>query len=511
MKPERSQRRPELHVHVRTWRFGSSWRGWWLGAALLAVSAGLALPAQAQPPSGADVAPTLGELVELQRALAGASAEQRRQAFLALSRLGHDALPAIGRRLDALAHTSLRAARTAISDLTSLASERADQRTQAASAAGGEIDLAAGMLPLLSRDRGTGAVLAAELVALLRALEAQHSLEAAELIVGKLFALDAQLFRDEAPRSRARLGVLMLPALIRHQNHARPWLREFCRESLIALGADTPGRAVQHDDVALLAAILLAYGDSLNFDAMPVVVSYVSDERGEIQRAARAATLRFGRNAIWQLRERYLIATGKEADPTWGHEQLLAELARRLDAPRQQAQEKQLAAANEALARGAFTAAERALDEALQLAPFGVLAARAAPLYARIAGHHEAGDRLEQALACLRRAVRLAPDASGHSAWLARIAYLEAELRLGKGTVDMSGYRRALALDPALAGARTVLDELTGVNAERERARRRALAVLAAVLLASAGFFTLRVGRARATRPPVEPDAAADA
>jgi tetratricopeptide (TPR) repeat protein len=508
--PERSQLAPKVPVPVPDLRrsgtgtgtFGRARRSRGLGLALLAVIAAGALPAaQAQAPAAAETAPTLGELVELQRALASPGAEQRKQAFFALSSLAHDALPAIGRRLETLAHTSSRAARPVMSDLSSLAR---------ASAAAGDVDLAHGVLPLLARDRGTGAVLAAELVALLRALEAQRSLEAAELIVSKLFALDTQLFRDEAPRSRARLGVMMLPALIRHQNHPRPWLREFCRESLLALGADTPGRAVQHDDVALLAAILLAYGDSLNFEAMPVVVSYVNDERGEVQRAARAATLRFGRNAIWQLRERYLIATGKEADPAWSHERLLSELARWFDAPRREAQEKQLAAAREALARGAFAAAEQALDQAVQLDPFGALAARAAPLYARIAGQHEASDRLEQALACLRRAARLAPDAPGRAAWLARIAYLEAELRLGTGTVDLGGYRRALALDPALAEARAVLDELTGVNAERERARRRALAVLAAVLLTAAGFFTLRAGRGRATRP-AEPDAPADA
>jgi tetratricopeptide (TPR) repeat protein len=480
--------------------------------ALLALAAAGALPAaQAEAPAAMDTAPTLGELGELQRALASAGAEQRKHAFLALSSLGHDALPAIGRRLEVLARSSLRAARPAMSDLTSRVSARFDPPTRGASAPEGDVDLAAGVLPLLSRDRGAGAVLAAELVALLRALEAQRSVDAAELIVGKLFALDAQLFRDEAPRSRARFGVLMVPALIRHRNHPRPWLREFCRESLLALGADTPGRAVQHDDVALLAAILLAYGESLDFDAMPVVVSYVNDERGEVQRAARAAAMRFGRNAIWQLRERYLIATSREADPAWGHDRLLSELARWFDAPRQEAQEKQLASAREALARGAFAAAEQALDQALQLDPFGALAGRAAPLYARIAGQHEASDRLEQALACLRRAVRLAPDAPGHAAWLARIAYLEAELRLGTGTVDLAGYRRALALDPALAEARAVLDELTGVNAERARARRRALAVLAAVLLTAAGFFTLRAGRGRATRPAAEPDAPADA
>jgi hypothetical protein len=465
---------------------------------LLALAlAGAPAAARADAPAAA-AAPALEELLTLQRALGSARAEQRKQVLHELSSLGHDALPAIKSRLEALARASLRGAREPMSELARLAGAP-DQQP----------DLVQGVLPLLARERGPGALLAAEVLALLRALEAQRSLEASELIVGKLFALDAQLLREEAPRSRARLGALLLPALIRHRGNARPWLRDFCRESLLALGADVPGRAVQQDDVALLAAILRAYGDGLDFDAMPVVVSYVSDERAAVQAAARAAALRYGRNAIWQLRERYLNATGKEADPSWSHERVLEELARRLDAPRRETQEKQLAVAQAALARGAYAAAEQALDLALQSAPFGALAARAAPLYARIASRHEAGDRLEPALACLRRAVRLAPDAPGRGAWLARIAYLEAELRLGEGMVDLVGYQRALAQDPSLAEARATLDELTGVNAERERARRRAVALLAALLLTAAGIFTLRASRARAAQRPAEPDASA--
>src|SRR5690606_3429963 len=129
----------------------------------------------------------------------------------------------------------------------------------------GDVDLAEGALMVLAKTRDRATVLAVELVALMRALEGQRSPDAADLLVGKLFALDSKLFRYEAPRSRARLGVLLVPALIRHENHAKAWIRAFCQDALLTMRVDKPGRAVQQDDVALLSAILLAYGATLNF------------------------------------------------------------------------------------------------------------------------------------------------------------------------------------------------------------------------------------------------------
>src|SRR5690606_1612237 len=128
------------------------------------------------------------------------------------------------------------------------------------------------------------------------------------------------------------------------------WVRNFCRDSLSAIGMDSPGRAVQQDDVALLAAILEAYGDTLTFDAMPVVTSYVTDERLEVRSAARRAVQRFGRNAIWQIRERYLNATGKEADPSWNYQRVLHALYEVYDAPKRKAFQAALASAKAAFA-----------------------------------------------------------------------------------------------------------------------------------------------------------------
>lgn len=462
------------------------------------------LAARAEPTqvavSQVDTAPSLAELTTLQGALASQDPDVRARAFEALRSLGPDALPAIGKRIDAIAGRGFDAPAT-LSAMSEL------RRLQGVDAPDGDVDLANGVLPLLSKSRDRASVLAAELIGLLRALEAQQSAEAGELLLGKLFALDSKLFRYEAPRTRARLGVLLIPALIRHQSHPRPWIRGFCTDTLTAMGVDKPGRAVQQNDVALLSAILVAYGSTLNFEAMPVVVSYVTDERVEVREAARMAVARFGKNAIWQLRERYVNVTGKEAEPSWTYQRLLADLARTVDGPKRSAFEAQLARATAALDDNDFAQAEQALDTALLELPHGELAVRAAPLYERLAAHAEANGRLEDALARLRRALRLDPHGQNAPRARARIDFLEAELRLGEGQVDVSAYQRALTLDPALAEARETLDELTGERSRRDAARRRTVGLAAAALLVAAAFMVLWGGRRRRETREDEPTA----
>jgi hypothetical protein len=460
------------------------------GNALAQAGAGPALAAETQ------TAPSVAELARLARSLGSADRATRRVALEALSSLSEDALPALGARLAQLAGREL--------DRDGVLSALSEfRRVQGADAPDADVDLAKGILPVLERERGAPTLLAAELVALLRALEAQKSPAAADLIVGRLFALDGKLFRYELPRTQQRLSVLLIPALIRHQTHPKPWVRAFCAETLQAMGVASPGRAVQQDDVVLLAAILDAYGDTLTFDAMPVVVSYVTDERLEVRSAARRAVERFGRNAIWQIRERYLNASGHDADPNWNYKRTLAELYRLHDEPRQRAFDAALERAKQALASGAAEDAQRSLDAALVADPAAASAKQAAPLYAQLAEQALARDELGPALALYRRALRLDDATPLASTLRARIAYLEGELRLTEGVVDLSRYRQAEALDPGFEPAREALDELTGERSARELRLRRMLGLAAAVFMAIAGFALLR--RMRREDPGPEP------
>ncbi len=486
------------------------------GPYLVVLAALLELPAARADTGGPtasaevelDTAETLPELTQRARGLAASDPAQRARAFAALRGLGSGALPAIEKRLDAIARRGFDApaALKAMGDLrrVQVPLARGPARFDGGDIPDAELDLARGVLPLLEADRGKGAVLVAELVALLRALEGQRSPEAAELIVAKLWPLDAKLFRAELPRTRARLGVLMIPGLLRQRAHARSHVRSACEEGLSALSISGPGRAVQQDDVGLLAAILRAYGDTLTFEAMPVVVTYLSDERLEVQKAALQALARFGRNAIWQLRERYVNATGKDPDPNWGHQRLRDELLRLFAAPKLAEFERHMAQAERALAEGAPQQAQAAADAALRVLPASTESARAVPIYDALARAFAARGELSAALTANARALRLAPDDAQADQRRARTLWLEGELRLATGQVDLTAYERALRLDPTLAEAQTALDDLTGKTRARERSERRVLSALAALLLLAAGVFTLRENRRKARPDPDE-------
>jgi tetratricopeptide (TPR) repeat protein len=441
------------------------------------------LPAAARPPE--DTAPTLLELHALAGELGSANAAARERAFGALRSLGSDALPALRSRLSELRSRGFDVDAT-------LAGMSELRRVQGVAEPDGKVDLALGAAKVLAQKRDPGSVLAVELIAYLRALEAQKSPAAAELIVGELFALDAKLFKYEAPRTRERLSVLILPALIRHRTHPKPSIRRFCEDSLLELRIDSPGRAVQQDDVVLLAAILDAYGDTLSFEAMTVVISYITDERVAVREAALAAARRFGKNAIWQLRERYVNATGNEPDPNWGWQRTLDELLRVHDGPKRAAFLERLGKAESALGADDVIGAEKVLEEALLERPHDPDAKRAGQAYARLAASHFEDGALAPALTAYRRALRLDPDNAEAKTWRARLLFIEAEQRLGQGIVDMHGYEQALALDPRLEPAEQALDELSGARSARDAWYRKLLGLAAAALLVIAGLVMLR-------------------
>jgi tetratricopeptide (TPR) repeat protein len=245
----------------------------------------------------------------------------------------------------------------------------------------------------------------------------------------------------------------------------------------------------------LLSAIISAYGSVLNFEAMPIIVSYVTDERSEVRDAARAAITRYGKNAIWQLRERYLNAVGKEAEPGWGHQRLLSELAKLFDAPRRTAFEAALRTASAHLDKSDLEPAQKALDTALQGSPSGELPSQSAPLYTRLAAHYEATGQPTAALRAYRRALRVSPGAPNSDLLRARIAYLEADQLLAKGQINLTAYQHAITLDPSLLPARETLSELTGERSERDRSRRQTFGFAAASLLAIAAVLLLRSRR----------------
>ena len=107
---------------------------------------------------------------------------------------------------------------------------------------------------------------------------------------------------------------------------------------------------------------------------------------------------------------------------------------------------------------GRLSSMKAAYDELLARDPRFAQRDKLAPGYAALGTHHLERDELAQARAAFARALWLAPDAEDAAALRAQLAFVDAELALSRGVVDLHGYQQALELD----GSERVLDVGTG-------------------------------------------------
>lgn len=447
--------------------------------------------------TGNELVPTYAELLALRRGLGSEQPEQREASLSALLELGSEALPVIRERL--------RAVGAGLAPKT-LAEPMQTLRRQAG---GASADLASGILPTLESDRSEPTLLMCELVALLRALEAQHSLAATQLVVSELFALDPKLFRAEAVRERKRLGKLLLPASLRHRSDPRPGLQKLASETLSALGMASEERLFSQPEGDLQAAIIVAAGDAYAASSkdparaaltrstaemareqstMRWVVALLDDTRPDVRAAARSTTRVFGEAAAEPLRERSLDVLGAPADPAWTTSRVLDQLLVHFDEERTQHASAALVAARGALEKGELGEAEQQLAVALDDAPTDELRTRIASAYQELGKRLDDADLPTRALVASRRAVRLSPDSKPARA---RALYLEAERRLSDGVADLQALREASTLDPSHPDASPLLDELRGGRITNARELRRMLGFLAAGLFVVAACLVL--------------------
>lgn len=441
-------------------------------------------------------APTLEELQGWARSLGEADAQARSAAFEALSTLGDEALPAIRERLRALdaqhGASGLRAAGDPLSALR---------------APGDRDVLATRVGEVLDHDRSGPVLLAAELVALTRALEAQRTTEAAQILVAELFALEPRYARSEAASARKQLGRALLPAYLRLRRHADPALRRLARDNLAALGAPTLEQAFQVADAALTVAIIEQLFAANEPELGPWLLSFVDDERAPVQEAARAALANL-RPAHAQLLPLYAEHEERR------HERGEAPSSNPPSAPPSAFQDA-IARVEAALSERAWAAAEAQLEQ-LSSHPLshekGALAldmrasreaerGQLARAYFALGVGFEREALVDRALVAYRRSSRWSVDPADTARSRARVLLLQAERRARAGVADVEALTHATQLDPELAHAAHWLDALKGGPAERAHAMRHKLGLLAAALLASSGLLLLRV-RARNAKPP---------
>jgi tetratricopeptide (TPR) repeat protein len=444
-------------------------------------------PTQSEPASATSISSTLARRAET---LLSGDPGLRAESAHWLSHLESDSLDAVAARLAEL--STHRPAPEAVARVfAALAKNDADS------------DLAVAAANLLERERTAAVLAVVEPLFYLRSLETMVGAEGhSELAV--FVELDAGAWSHELTRTAQRLGRSLVPALLGMRSHESQAVRRFASEQLAALGCSEPKAVLSGNDPYLLARAIRAYSSPPDYAAMPAIVRLTGDARIQVRRAARDAVRRFGRNAVWQLRELYDEVSGQPADKRWDHERTADELYAVLDRPRVEEADTLLARGLQALTRGDLTAMRRDFDALLAKYPDFERRDRLAAGYAALGEQLFRRDRLSASLAAYRRALRLAPETADAKRWQAQVAFVSAEYSLTRGVVDLTGYTRALELDPNLRQAREAIERLSGTRTRHVRDMRRMAAVLALVLLLTCVVILLR-------RTPTDRASATDA
>jgi len=428
----------------------------------------------------------LSELEGWAADLASEDAAARQAACDALRTLEPEALPAIRRRVETYRRPrfdSEQAYRTINRFRHAVGSLRADEN----------VDVIPGLPTVLSEDREPMTVALVERRLLARSLVDMASIASAP-VLGDILATDPQAWRWEWRRMVWRLGHRALPMLLILEDHQDHGVRRWARWGMREVALQNPGRAVQTDDMRLLAEIIRAYGTVRNMDAMRVVVGFTVHERAQVRSAARWATERYGRNSIWQLRRVYRNLSGQRADESMGWEATAAALYAAHDAQRLAPVREELEAGRAALAAGELDAMREKFDTVLVAAPDLPQRAELAPGYAALGARAlERGDIVE-AERFFKRALRLAPSHQSAASWRAETRFLDAEQRLAGGVADLGAYQSVLLDDPAHRGALAFVMAASGDGSGGGGLplKRIALALAALMLLGVAGTLWIR-------------------
>ncbi|HTN87429.1 MAG TPA: hypothetical protein VL242_27270, partial [Sorangium sp.] len=329
--------------------------------------------------------------------------------------------------------------------------------------------------------------------------------------VRELIALHAyfgELLRIDLQRQMAKLRDKAVPALIEARQHDAKIVQRWANKQLDLLGRAIPGEAIATNDTQILADVLRAYGRVRDVDAMRAVLSFCNSDRARVRDAAREAISAIGEPGIWQLRDAYLNLTGEKPPREWSWDRVARELFATYDRAR-------LAEVYKLMDEGVAAAGASKLAEATDA--FDKVLARA-PLFERrkemVGAYVErakalAADQREDALAMLRKALRLDPTGEHARKIEAEIAYLEGALLIERGTPDKFVLERALELEPAHTGAKAALASLGDKVAERKDQTNRHIAAGAVGLVAMLAMFFIARRRSDPAPSPGRTSAAA--
>lgn len=462
--------------------------------AVLTTVGAISSPASAQSPTSTTESSTALSTAELGRYAADLSSPDERvraaavQVFLTLE---EDSIRSIAARVQWLAgHRPVLA--DTIPALSSfrraLGSRRADD----------DVDMARGVLPILRERRDATIATMAEPVLLLRTLERIGTVEALKHMTS-ILSWDGDAWQQETRRIYTRLGARLLPLLINPPPNPNRVIRRWIPAAARDFHLDNPSRAVQQSDARLVADILLAYGNIRRMDAMRVIASFLGNERVQIREASRVAIAKYGRNAIWVLRQAYENMTGREADLNWGTERTMREVVTLHDQVRLGEARTDFDAGMRAKEAGNLEQAVVHFDAVLLKAPSIAERTTMADVYASYAAAKLAQRESASAVRAYRRALWLAPDAAGAASWERALAFLVAESQLSRGVADLHAYQHAAA-ETTNQRALEVVEQLTGEAAARARLYKKVAAGVGALLLLGLAWRMRKRPRRKAQR-----------
>jgi tetratricopeptide (TPR) repeat protein len=383
--------------------------------------------------------------------------------------------------------------------------------------------------PPTHADMETARAEAIETVKLMRAIAASRRLEAVDPIFKLAFEYDG-VFRDECGRAIRSMDSYAIPRLVElvHQPNAgkasMAKQRRYAAYQLDRMDRQRPQKAISTaPDDRVRAEIIHAYGDTRALDAVEAILGQVDSPAHRVRREARWAWLRYvsgkapppapkrkrklpgGKEEAEEkpdyltYREIATLALQKElaainnapADPNATAAQLTDELFAYYDKKRAAEWDGQFAAAKAKEERGDVKGATDDYGWILAHDPNYARKSEMAHAFARAGDSWRDQGDVPRALGYWRQAIDLAPDGPDARSAAARVALYDGLEALAHGHADVGAFKRALALDPSLAEARTGLTRARWMQARR-RWTRAALSLLSALGIAFALWLLWR-------------------